>query len=90
MTVRGGFDEPYCSQACHDEGGRYAAAVMLKNQTGVCGFCQRPVQASMYGGSNCAVVPYEGVNLFVCDRCTSAGSAHLQGYRKCCMCQKTL
>ena len=50
MAIRGGFGEPYCSQECHDKGGKYIAAVMLKNQTGVCGVCQRPVQASMYGG----------------------------------------
>lgn len=90
MVIRGGFGEPYCSQECHDQGGKYAAAVMLKNQSGVCGICQRPVQASMYGEANCAVVPYEGVNLFICDRCTAKGKAYLQTYRKCCMCQKPL
>jgi hypothetical protein len=88
--VRGGFGEPYCSQECHDQGGKYAAAVMLKSQSGVCGICQRPVQASMYGESNCAVVPYEGMNLFICDRCTAQGKAYLQNYRKCCMCQKAI
>ncbi len=36
MIIKGGFGEPYCSQACYDNGGKYAAAVMLKNQTGVC------------------------------------------------------
>lgn len=90
MTIRGGIGEPYCSQACYDEGGRYSAAVMLKNQDGVCGFCQKPVQASMYGASNCAVVPYESVNLFVCPRCSSQARAHLGTYRRCCMCQKAV
>ena len=90
MIIRGGFGEPYCSQECHDKGGKYAAAVMLKNQTGVCGFCQKSVQASMHGTSNCAIVPYEGVNLFICNSCTTQGTSHLRNYKKCCMCQKTL
>lgn len=90
MTVRGGFGEPYCSQQCHDNGGKYAAAVMTKNQSGVCGVCQKPVKASMYGASNCAVVPYEGVNLFICSSCTVQGKTYLKTYNKCCMCQKSL
>jgi hypothetical protein len=88
--IRGGFGEPYCSQECHDKGGKYAAAVMLKNQNGVCGFCQQKVQASMYGTSNCAVVPYEGINLFICNSCTLQGKKYLRNYKKCCMCQKKL
>ena len=90
MTIRGGFGEPYCSKACHNKGGKYASAVMLKNQSGVCGICQKPVQASMYGNSDCAVVPYEGVNLFICRGCTEQGRAHLRSYAKCCLCQKYL
>ena len=90
MVIRGGFGEPYCSQACHDAGGSYISAVMLKNQAGVCGVCQRPVQVSMYGHTNAAVVPYEGVNLFICEHCTDQGKAYLQSYKKCCMCQKPL
>jgi hypothetical protein len=88
--IRGGFGEPYCSEKCYEEGGKYIAAVMLKNQTGVCGICQSPVQALMYGASNCAVVPYEGMNLFICNNCTAQGKAYLQNYTKCCMCQKPL
>jgi hypothetical protein len=87
---RGGLGEPYCSDRCYQEGGKYGAAVRLKNQTGVCGFCQRPVQASMYGETNCAVIPYEGVNLFVCHSCVSQATEYLRNYRKCCMCQKSL
>jgi hypothetical protein len=87
---RGGLGEPYCSDRCYTEGGRYASAVMLKHQTGVCGFCQKPVQASMYGAATCAIVPYEGVNLFVCVNCTSKAREYLHTYRKCCMCQKNL
>ena len=90
MTIRGGLEEPYCSQACRDQGGRYAAAVMMKNQTGVCGFCQRPVQASMYGAADCAVVPYEKINLFVCNACAGRARAYLRDYKKCCSCQQHL
>lgn len=90
FIIRGGFGEPYCSEECREKGGEYIAAVMLKKQTGVCGICQSTVQASMYGSSNCAVVPYEGVNLFICNNCTSQGKAYLQDYKKCCMCQKSL
>lgn len=88
--THGGFGEPYCSQECYDRGGKYAFAVMARNQTGICGFCQRPVQASMYGARNCAIIPYEGVNLFICNRCTREGQEYLKNYRKCCMCQKDL
>jgi len=90
MPIQGGFGEPYCSQTCYDNGGKYVAAVMLKNQTGVCGVCQKPVKASMYGKSDCAIVPYEGVNLFICNSCTHQGKAYLSNYRKCCMCQSVL
>ncbi len=90
MIIQGGFGERYCSQECHDNGGKYIATVMLKNQTGVCGFCQKPVQASMYGTSNCHIVPYEGVNLFICNSCTAQGKAYLRDYQKCCMCQKSI
>lgn len=90
MTVRGGFGEPYCSQVCYEKGGQYISSVMLKKQTGVCGVCQRQVQVSMYDAYNCAIVPYEGVNLFICDRCTTQGENHLSNYQKCCMCGKQL
>ena len=78
------------AQECYDKGGRYISSVLLKNQTGVCGICQRAVQASMYGKSNCAVVPYEGMNLFICEKCVDKGNAHLKTYSKCCMCQNPL
>lgn len=90
MKIKGGFGEPYCSQICYDKGGKYAAAVMLKNQTGVCGICQEPVQASMYGPSNCVIVPYEGINLFICNNCAVQGRLYLSKYNKCCMCQKSI
>ena len=90
ISVRGGFGEPYCSQECYDNGGKYISAIMLKKQAGVCGFCQNPVEASMYGELNCAVVPYEGVNLFICNSCTTQGKAHFRDYQQCCMCQKAL
>jgi hypothetical protein len=90
MVVRGGFGEPYCSQECHDNGGRYIAVVMLKNQSGVCGVCREPVQAPMYGVSDCAIVPYEGVNLFICQSCAREGRAHLESHGRCCMCRRSL
>lgn len=88
--VRGGFGEPYCSDKCYNEGGRYASSVMLKNQRGVCGVCRKPVTASMYGPLECAAMPYEGVTLYVCLDCSEKGKAHLQSYNKCCMCGKPL
>ena len=87
---RGELNEPYCSDQCYEQGGKYAAAVMLKNQSGVCGFCQKPVQASMYGAPNCGVIPYEGVNLFVCNNCGQKAAEYLNNYGKCCMCQKMI
>jgi hypothetical protein len=90
MIVRGGLGEPYCSQECHSRAGDYIAAVMLKNQEGVCGICQKPVQASMYGEPTCTIIPYESVNLFFCTECIEQGRTYLQSYSKCCMCQKNL
>lgn len=88
--IRGSLGEPYCCNECYEKGGRYISAVMLKNQSGVCGFCQKPVRASMYGRAECAVVPYEGVNLFICPNCAGRAKAHLENYRKCCMCGKSV
>lgn len=67
MIIRGGLGDPNYSQECYDKGGKYTYAVMLKNQSGVCDFCQKPVQASMFGSSNCAIIPYEGFNHYICD-----------------------
>ncbi len=87
MAVRSGLVEQYCSQECHDRAGDYIAAVMVKNQEGVCGICQRPVRASMYGEPTCAIVPYEGMNLFMCTEVIEKGSARLQrqSYPRCCL-----
>ena len=49
-VILGGMREPYCSQSCHDEAGRYISAVMIGNQQGVCGFCRKKVRASLYSG----------------------------------------
>jgi len=94
MVVRGGFKEPYCSQKCLDDAGSYAFSAMVQKQEGVCGFCQKPVRATMYGTKegfvDCVVMPYEGVTLFVCTSCVVEGSTYLKSYKKCCMCQKDL
>jgi len=87
---RGSLDEPYCSKECYDKGGAYGSAVMLKMQSGVCGFCQSPVRASMYGEASCAAIPYEEKTLFVCSKCTDKAKEHLSAYDKCCICQKSL
>lgn len=86
----GGFGEPYCSENCYNQGGKYSAAVMLKEQSGVCGFCEIPVKASMYGVSNCSVIPYEGINLFICSQCKDKANGYLKNYFKCCNCQKII
>jgi hypothetical protein len=83
QRTRGGFGEPYFSQQCLGLGGKYAAAATLCNQEGVCGICKMPVQASMYGASNCAVVPYEGASFFVCRYGAEKGRGHLWGYETC-------
>jgi len=86
----GGFGEPYCSHECFDKGGSYASSVMLQNLSGVCGFCQKPVKASMYGVSECGAIPYEGVTLFVCLSFAEMAKSHLNTNPKCCMCQKMI
>ncbi len=88
--TRGGFGEPYCSDGCYETGGRRISPLMLNNQPGACGFCKRPVRASMYGEPECVVVPYENTSLFICMNCTEKGKAHLQDYQKCCVCGKPL
>ncbi len=85
---QGGLGEPYCSQTCYTDGGRYASSVMLQNQAGVCGFCQKPVRASMYGVPECAAIPFEGMTLFVCPACMNKARSFMNSYGKCCMCQK--
>jgi hypothetical protein len=89
-TLRGGLGEPYCSQACYDSVGRYAASVLMQNQSGVCGFCRRTVQASMYGEPACGAIPYEGMTLFVCTGCTARSREHLADHPRCCVCLKPL
>jgi len=89
-TYHGSLSEPYCSQACHDNGGLYVLSTMLQNQTGVCGFCQRPVKASMYGIPECAAIPFEGKTLFVCTACVDKAKLYMSSYQKCCMCQKNI
>ena len=90
VGLRGGLGEPYCSQECYGQGGKYAGSAMLKNQAGYCGFCRSPVQASMYGEESCGVVPFEGVTLFVCVRCLDRARQHFSAYQKCSMCQKSI
>jgi len=87
---RGGFGEYYCSQACYDNAGKYGFSVMMQNQQGVCGFCQKSVSASMYGAVECGAIPYENMTLFICTSCASKAKSYLASYPKCCMCQKNL
>jgi len=89
-VVRGGFGEPYCSAKCLSQAGKYSSSVLLKNQSGVCGICQRPVQASMYGTPECVAIPFEDKTLFVCVYCVKEARVFLSNYRKCCVCQKAL
>jgi len=89
-VVRGGFGEPYCSVKCLSQAGKYSSAVLLKEQTGVCGICQRPVQATMYGTPECVAIPFEDKTLFVCVLCVKEARTFLGNYKKCCVCQKTL
>ena len=84
---RGGLGEPYCSEQCYESGQRYVGSVMLQGQSGVCGFCQKPVRASLYGEQECAAIPFEGMTLFVCIACAEKATAFLKNYQKCCMCQ---
>ena len=44
----------------------------------------------MYGAATCGIIPYEGVNLFVCVNCPSKAKEYLRSYRKYCRYQKNL
>lgn len=87
---RGGFGEPYCSEECKQKGGKHAADIMLQNQTGECGFCSKPVTASMHGNLECGVVPYQGKTLYICNDCGQKAKEYFKNYYKCCLCQKEL
>ncbi len=85
----GVLGEPYCSAGCLGDAGRYSSSAALNSNDGVCGFCRKPVKASAYG-PGCAVIPYEGIALFVCPDCAGKAKQYMEDYHKCCMCQKAI
>ncbi len=89
-SFHGSLGEPYCSIGCLGSAGRYASSAILQNQDGVCGFCRKPVKASINGAAGCAVIPYEGITLFVCPDCANKAKTYMEDYHKCCMCQKAI
>ena len=80
---RGSFGEPYCSDQCYSDGGRYAFTLQRQKATGVCGVCQQPVTVGVSGGG----VPHEGKTLYVCPACVGKAKSYFESYKKCCSCQ---
>ena len=80
----GGFGEPYCSDKCYEDGGRYAFTLARESASGQCGFCRKPVTVGVSGGG----APHEGKTLYVCDGgCGTRARDYFKTYNKCCMCQ---
>ncbi len=84
----GAVGEPYCSEQCYAQGGRYA---VVERITGKCSFCGKPVaRPQAKGASDCAIIPYEGKALLICPDCIAAATKYFGTYHKCCACQKDI
>jgi|ERR1035437_1112409 HEAT repeat protein len=83
--VRGGADEPYCSQECYETGGRYVFSLSAKGAQGPCGFCLTRVSVEEAIG-----IPHEGKTLFICENCMPKWREYLKTYQRCCYCQKAV
>jgi len=87
---RGGFGEPYCSDKCYSKAGKEISNRILMGTSGVCGFCQSSVYASMENAGEVVLFPYKGQMFFVCKSCFSKGKEYVKTIDVCCMCGKRL
>ena len=77
---KGGLDEFYCSQNCHDQSGAAIAQLVGQRLTNVCGYCGGPISPFKGGdlmnrtpdkreGRNGVVFVWKGQQIFCCEVC---------------------
>ena len=88
QVLRGGREEPYCSQACYDQAGREIFAANQRGETAPCGFCQKPV--TLEAGSGIGMIPFRKQHLHICRECEREADAFIADIDECCMCGKAL
>lgn len=88
--IRGGFGEPYCSDACYDAAGKDISSRRFQGVTGVCGFCQKSVSASFYNPGESVLFPYKNQSFFICSGCIEKGKSYVSNIKECCMCGKVI
>lgn len=81
---RGGFGEPYCSEACYEEAGRAMATARLRGEAGDCAYCGRTV-----GSRHLILASREGL-VFFCESCADRVGPEVRSRATCYMCQKAL
>jgi hypothetical protein len=81
---RGGFGEPYCSEACYDQAGRAMATARLTGAAGACEYCK-----SVIGPRHVTLVK-GGRLVFICQSCAARVQAEIQALSRCYMCDAPL
>ena len=85
---RGGFEEPYCCEACYNQAGGEIAARVMQGASGVCAFCQTSVSVSF--GDPSVLFPYKNQLFFICSACIDKGKDYVKSLNQCCMCGNEL
>ncbi len=81
---RGGFEEPYCSDACYSTAGRTITSILFGGTSGHCHFCQQKVSVTL--SSDVKLIPYRNAFIFICPSCEQRGSVYVRNIFECCMC----
>jgi hypothetical protein len=81
---RGGFGEPYCSEACYDQAGRAMATVRLTGAAGACEYCK-----GLSTPRNITLVK-KGRLVFICQSCAASVRGEIQTMSRCYMCDTPL
>jgi hypothetical protein len=81
---RGGFGEPYCSEACYDQAGRAMATARLTGAAGACEYCK-----SVIGPRHVTLVK-RGRLVFICQSCAARVQAEIRALSRCYMCDAPL
>jgi len=89
-AILGGFNEPYCSEACYNEAGKRISGSLIRGHQGVCAFCEKPVSLGMGNPGRVASFPFRGKTFFICAECVSEGAEYVKKIKECCLCGKQL
>jgi hypothetical protein len=79
-VIRGGLDEPYCSERCYELGGQTIARELLSGWAGDCSVCRRPIKLAI-GGCASMVCYRPGEFLYFCGdaSCVEAVRSAVEG-----------